>query len=307
MKAFLSILLIGLLILGNLTGCGRANFEIVSLTVEPSEVVSGKVFTVEAEVKNMGGSDGSFTGILMLDENTVEEKSIIISAGAEETITFSCVVTTPGTHTLKLNDQTTTFTTLKPATFTVVSVSIPPEVTVGEAATIEVDVANTGEVSGIYNACLTVNEERSVETDVMIAPGVTETITFVVTEKTSGTYKVRIGELTGLLEVTQIVNFPDFQLETAIRKAINKPEGLSHDALKLFEDRALLISPVVDLSALYFAVNNTGIGQVSQLTLHRAPPGIHGIQYLFGVERAIRPPVEKCKHRLPGLAEKPFA
>jgi len=84
---------------------------------------------------------------------------------------------------------------------------------------------------------------------------------------------------------------------------ISHAEGLSHDAFEFFEDRALLIGAVVDLPALHLTDDDAGIGQVFQLPLHCPAADFHGVQDLFGVKRAIRPPVEKGQHCLPCFAE----
>ncbi len=44
-----------------------------------------------------------------------------------------------------------------------------------------------------------------------------------------------------------------------------------------------------------------------QLPLHCSPANLHSIQYLFGVKRAIYPPVDEGQDHLPGFAEKTAA
>ncbi len=78
---------------------------------------------------------------------------------------------------------------------------MPPKVVEGETATIEANVTNIGEVSGMYRACLMVNGEEVTNKDIMVAPGVTEPISLTVPEKTLGTYTVELGELTSVMEV----------------------------------------------------------------------------------------------------------
>jgi predicted small lipoprotein YifL len=201
LNKLIGLVLSGLLTLISLAGCGAAEFELGPLTATPSDVVAGEAFTVNADITNVGGATGTLTATLTLDIKVVEAKEVTIDAGAKVTVSFSCVVDTPGIHTLHLNDLTTTFNALKPASFRVISLSVPPKVGTGETATIVANIMNTGEVSGVYNANLMVNGEELVIKDIMVAPGVTETITLTVPQKKVGTYIVQLGEMTGVMEV----------------------------------------------------------------------------------------------------------
>jgi hypothetical protein len=58
---------------------------------------------------------------------------------------------------------------------------------------------------------------------------------------------------------------------------------------------------------LNFPENDASIRQVFQLSLYRAASDFHGVQYLFGIERAICSPVEEGKDRLPRFAEETTA
>ena len=202
MNKLIGLMLSGLLMLSALAGCGAAEFEVGPLTATPSEIIAGEAFTVNVDVTNVGGTTGAFMATLILDLKVIETKEVIVDAESEVTVSFSCIVDRPGIHTLHLNnDVTTTFNALKPATFKVVSLTVPPKVVEGETATIEANVTNIGEVSGIYRACLMVNGEEVTSKDIMVAPGVTEPISLTVPEKTLGTYTVELGKLTSVMEV----------------------------------------------------------------------------------------------------------
>ncbi|MEE9399960.1 MAG: hypothetical protein V3V23_06805, partial [Dehalococcoidales bacterium] len=60
----------------------KAEFEVSSLLLTPSEVIAGQTVTVSADVKNVGKVDGSYTTILSVDGTTVERTDITVSTGA---------------------------------------------------------------------------------------------------------------------------------------------------------------------------------------------------------------------------------
>jgi len=225
MRKLLVLLLLGLLIVGGLisSSCASMEVEVGPLLIKTSEIVAGQAFAVEASVMNIGENDGTFTASIRLDEKVFDKKKVRIAAGDTEIILFDCIVETPGTHTLKLNDSSTVFTALKPADFEVTFLSIPSEVYMRGTIVIEVNVTNIGEVEGIYNARLMVNGTETASEDVMLAPGAIETISFTMTIDIPGTYNISLDEATATLAV--FLAFPDPNLEAVIRENLNKPEG----------------------------------------------------------------------------------
>lgn len=223
MYKLLGLLILGLLIIGGLTGCATTEFEVGSISITPGEIVAGNTFTVEAGISNIGENDGTFTATLKLDERVFDKKKVMVAAGATKTIRFDCVVETPGVHSLRLNDSTATFTALKPADFKVTFLSVPAEAFAREAIVVEANVINIGDLEGVYNALLMVNGTETVGKDITIAPGVTETVSLTVTIEVLGTHTIGLDGAAATLTV--FLSFPDSSLEAAIRKAINKLEG----------------------------------------------------------------------------------
>jgi len=225
MRRLSGLLISGLLIVGSLTGCTCTAMEVNvgPLSIQDSEIVVGEPFIVEAGVTNIGENDGTFSASIRLDGKVVEKQSVSIAAGATEMVQFDCIAETPGTHTLRLNDSTATFTALKPADFEVTFLSIPKEAYMRQAIVIESNVTNIGEVEGLYNERLMVDGTEKASSDTPIAPGATETISFTMTIDTPGTYTISLDGATATLTV--FLAFPDANLETAVREAINKPEG----------------------------------------------------------------------------------
>jgi len=81
-----------------------AQFEIVSLNVTPQEVVAGETVNVTAQVKNTGGSEGTYTAALSIDGVELKRKDFAIVPGATETVSFTLVKDKAGTYTVAVNE-----------------------------------------------------------------------------------------------------------------------------------------------------------------------------------------------------------
>lgn len=207
MKKFLGVLLVGLLVLGGLAGCARAEFEVRPLTITPGQIVAGERFTASTEITNVGGAEGTYVATLTMDGNITDTKEVTVAAGATEIVSFMCDVETPGTHSLELNGLSTTVTALKPAEFEIVSLTVPAEVVKGEVVTITADITNAGEVEGTYKASLKINAVEVDTKDVVVAAGDTETISFELAEDVPGMYTIDLEGLTSTFRVLKPAEF----------------------------------------------------------------------------------------------------
>jgi hypothetical protein len=72
-----------------------AAFEVTSLVVTPLEVTAGETVSVTAEVKNTGGTEGTYTAILTLDGKEIGKETVLIGPGAMNTAVFK--LTSPET------------------------------------------------------------------------------------------------------------------------------------------------------------------------------------------------------------------
>lgn len=95
-QIIVGVLLVAILLV--LGACAPAEFEVISLVSEPSEVVAGETVSVTAVVKNTGGSEGTYVVMLTLDGVTIETKEVAITPGSSKTVTFSMVKDAPGTY-----------------------------------------------------------------------------------------------------------------------------------------------------------------------------------------------------------------
>jgi hypothetical protein len=83
---------------------GPAEFEVISLDVEPTEVTTGDTLTITAVVENTGGSEGTYNAVLTVDDDIVETKEVTLAAGETQMATFSLVVTEAGTYQLGVGE-----------------------------------------------------------------------------------------------------------------------------------------------------------------------------------------------------------
>jgi len=92
-----------------------AEFEVISLDIEPPEVIAGETVSITAEIKNIGDSEGSYTAILSVDGATVETKEVTLAPGALETVSFSMAKDAPGTYEIGIGELSSSLTVKEPA------------------------------------------------------------------------------------------------------------------------------------------------------------------------------------------------
>ena len=90
----------------------------------------------------------------------------------------------------------------KPQQFEVSELTVKPgTVVVGYPATVAATVTNSGDIAGTYTASLMIDGQEIERKDVTLAPGATREVSFRVTKTTVGSYKLRVGELSAVLDV----------------------------------------------------------------------------------------------------------
>ncbi len=77
----------------------------------------------------------------------------------------------------------------------------PSQVATGEDFTVSAEIINVGDADGIYTATLTVNNIERATRDITVAAGMTETVSFVLTEESSGSYNIALNDMTVLLSI----------------------------------------------------------------------------------------------------------
>lgn len=89
--------------------------------------------------------------------------------------------------------------------FEVISLNITPsDIIAGKEATVTAKVANISNSQGSYTATLAINEAEAEKKPLTIPPEGTEVVTFKVTKQDSGTYTVKLGELSQTFVVKKL-------------------------------------------------------------------------------------------------------
>ncbi len=97
--------------------------------------------------------------------------------------------------------------TPSPAEFTVSNLAISPTtVEVGNPVTITADIMNTGDLEGTYTVVLKINNAVVENKDVTVAGVATESVSFTVSENTTGTYQVAVDSQTGSFTVFSLTS-----------------------------------------------------------------------------------------------------
>jgi len=83
-----------------------AEFEVSDLSVTPSEVEPGEAVTVSAKVSNVGEASGSYTVEVKLDGVAVDSKTVTLSGGASQALSFTVSSEVVGSHTVGVDGLT---------------------------------------------------------------------------------------------------------------------------------------------------------------------------------------------------------
>jgi len=92
-----------------------AAFSVSNLSVQPLEVESQETVTITVSVANTGGTEGSYTAVLKINGVKEAEKSVTITAGGSEIVTFSVTREEAGSYSVTVNGLSASFTIVAPA------------------------------------------------------------------------------------------------------------------------------------------------------------------------------------------------
>ena len=189
----------------------EADIFVVSgtLQMEPSIVTVGDSATVTLDVRNQSAGERSLSIVATIDGVQVGEQSVTLDPG--ETLPFSFEIDTTGvtvgTRTLRVDGETFTLTVLAvEADIFIVLGTLqvePSTVTVGDSATVTLDVRNqsTGERS--LSIVATIDGLQVEEQSVTLDPGETRTVSFDIdtTGVAEGTRTLRVDGETFTLQL----------------------------------------------------------------------------------------------------------
>jgi len=82
----------------------KAEFEVSSLEISPSEVFIGETATISVDVRNVGTAEGTYIATLTVNGVQVETKKVSLSEGEVKTLTFTVLKDTCGNYTIKVEE-----------------------------------------------------------------------------------------------------------------------------------------------------------------------------------------------------------
>jgi len=192
-------------------------FEVLSLDITPPKVTTGEKATVEVEIRNSNAKMDMYNVPLMVNGVADDRKSVTLTPGATELITFVLTRSQAGTYRISVGNKESTLVVEKPLPpdFRLSNLEInPTEVDTGEKVIITAKIANTGGTQGSYTAELKVDGVTNQTEKIIIPAGTDYMLVFKIYKDLPGTYKVSLGGLTGQFSVkepprpVQIINNP---------------------------------------------------------------------------------------------------
>ena len=91
-----------------------AEFTITSLDLSSRVVDPGEAVTITTEVTNSGGSEGSYTLNLLVNEEAEQTKTVTLAPQTTETVTFTITREEPGSYSISLDGKTAGFVVATP-------------------------------------------------------------------------------------------------------------------------------------------------------------------------------------------------
>jgi hypothetical protein len=205
--------------------CGNGELELGALSISRSEVSVGEEVTISVVATNAGDEEGTFEVTLEINGEGVDSKEVTVPGDGTKTVSFTRTEAVPGVYRVDVGGRTGTFTVVapEPEDFIVSNLVIsPPEVRVGEEATVGVSVQNMGGEPGWQTLSLTVDGAVVTTKTVNVSPGATQTVTFAMVTDVVGSHEIAIG---GLSDTLNVVSGAEFMLSSLLVSPANVHPG----------------------------------------------------------------------------------
>jgi hypothetical protein len=202
------LILILIIVPGFIQACAQAHtsYEVLSLNMTPTNIITGDKVTIEAEVKNTNSETDTYNIPLMVDGVADSRKSVTLDPGQTELLTFELTRSHPGVYKVSVGNKESTLTVEKPspANFLLSDLQInPSQVDTCESVVITATLANTGGNRGSYTAELKIDGVTNQTQQLTLSAGASCPLCFKVANGLPGTYKVALGDLSGQFVVKE--------------------------------------------------------------------------------------------------------
>ena len=197
------------------------------LSVSPIEVRPDEAVTISVILRNTGEESGPTDVILRVRGEVVETKRVLVPGGLDVPVEFTVTRTEAGNYEVEVEAVEAAEITLLRGTFTVVAPPPPPppppevpEVVVpriivgpltieprtvksGEPIVVSVVVTNKADFARPQSLAVIVDGELVEERDITVDARTTQTVTFTVVERGSGTHTLTVAGATAEFTVTK--------------------------------------------------------------------------------------------------------
>lgn len=180
--------------------------------IDRAKIAVGESVTASVTVRNIGNSSGNITVPMQIDGETVDTRTVLVTEGTEETVTFTTKFDEPGKYSVEIGDLEIGTVTVdepsaqpEPATFELRDVALSEtDVTTGDPIDVTATVENVGAESGTYTVELRVDGTVAETKDVSLKRGTAETVTFTETFDEADEYEIAINDVdAGTVTVTE--------------------------------------------------------------------------------------------------------
>ncbi|MEF8813604.1 MAG: CARDB domain-containing protein [Halovenus sp.] len=177
-----------------------ADFTVSGASLTDTTILEGDTAEATATVENVGSDAGEFTAEFRLTDangqTTVRDSATVtLAAGESTSVTLADTVSSSGTYDADVSGEPAgTLTVEQPARFALSAGSLSDgEIEDGESTTVSATVENLGDREGTFTAELRVDGSTTQTTDVTLAGGTSETVSFSYEPPTTGEYVIDVA------------------------------------------------------------------------------------------------------------------
>ncbi len=150
-RAIIALLVLTFIASGLISGVGcerGAAFVVTGLTFTPDNPKVGEEVTIQVDVENIGGAQGTYTVTLTVNGVEIDTQDITLAAGEMETVTFTHTWKTPGDYQIEVGGETATLTITGQGLLPVLHIGDQwvYHFTIGSQSYTETDTVTSGEV-----------------------------------------------------------------------------------------------------------------------------------------------------------------
>jgi len=161
----------------------------------PITVVTGERLSVDATVRNDGGTEGSYDAAFRVDGTVVDRRTGRLDADAERTLTFDRAFDEPGEYELSVGGAELPVTVREPAAARVADVALDRDrLRQGENVTVTATVTNDADYPGRATLTVGADGQRRAERHVLLDADERRTVDVSLSFESAGTYRISVDD-----------------------------------------------------------------------------------------------------------------